>query len=1090
MSKEIENAVENINNQLKPFQAASVAYVLEQLYDNNRNKVLIADEVGLGKTIIAKGVIAKATQLKAQEGKPFHVVYICSNQVLAYQNIQKLNPFGKSDQPLNRLAYLALKPKHEVNGPIRLSSLTPGTSFRLTRSVGNYKERAIIFRLLYEHSDFVEVEFSWRALMKGNNQVGEESWKNTVDAYIKDGHKLLRPDLASRFKERLKNLSFSQHDLPRTYNYLQKQYDSFYDALIALLRKLTYDTAQDALHFSYEIIINLRKVLTKECITYLNADLFILDEFQRFNTLLDNDHDSESNQIAQAVLHDDETKVILLSATPFKPYTTHIDQLRGDSHNEELKKIVKYLGGTKGKELWLDFKRDQEAFFKILRNPNAILQNKELAKEKKHSLEKTFKKFLSRNERISVAEDYNDMTENNLEAITDIVYGDVKNFVTLDRLAQLLASYKKKGRNTFGSLLELSKSAPYPLSFLQGYKLKDSLDEHRHLPEVQQYLLSNKDAFLSYDKINNYKPVGNNMESNYPNGKFRVLLNEIFKNNGEFLLWVPPSMPRYKLFGPYAKSKEFSKILLFSGWQMAPRAIATLLSYEVERKTIGVEKDQAPKDEDVAYNYFESPRRPRPNLRYARRDRGGTVTYNTWMFNLTYPSRTLLENNSLRSSGNSKLSFTSILTEQAARIEECFKTLHVLEQFEDKSKPVDPTWYWLSAPLLDSLTDKKFKVKDVIIRLTDKSDENSGRVRHREHLEKTLKEVISKSRTLGRIPRNLYRVLAEITLASPANAAALALYNNFEVNQNCKAPNELFENAYRIAEAFVSLFNKPESISVVRHCMKKQKEQWRKVLRYCFSGGITDMLEEYIYLLKECNGLDSMSEIADELTNVLTVRTSSVNVELFNKTSYETHAMRCHFALSYGDQKIKSESGSNRMVNIRNIFNSPFRPFVLASTSIGQEGLDFHFYCRKIFHWNLPHNAIDLEQREGRINRYKGLVIRKKLIESLEDEAIFLDNPKSIWKRIFKLGEKKYADDKSGIKPYWYLDDGESNIERFVPYHPLSKDLIKYEQLTTTLGLYRLTFGQPRQEELVKALSGLEISEEEMEELRKSLLIN
>src|SRR5699024_8173779 len=310
-----------------------------------------------------------------------------------------------------------------------------------------------------------------------------------------------------------------------------------------------------------------------------------------------------------------------------------------------------------------------------------------------------------------------------------------------------------------------------------------------------------------------------------------------------------------------------------------------------------------------------------------------------------------------------------ILTEQAARIEECFKTLHVLEQFEDKSKPVDPTWYWLSAPLLDSLTDKKIKVKDVIIRLTDKSDENSGRIRHRELLEKTLDEVISKSRTLGRIPKNLYRVLAEITLASPANAAALALYNNFEVNQKCKAPNELFENAYRIAEAFVSLFNKPESISVVRHCMRKQKDQWQKVLRYCFSGGITDMLEEYIYLLKECNGLDSMSEIADELTNVLTVRTSSVNVELFNKTSYETHAMRCHFALSYGDQKIKSESGSNRMVNIRNIFNSPFRPFVLASTSIGQEGLDFHFYCRKIFHWNLPHNAIDLEQREGRINR-------------------------------------------------------------------------------------------------------------------------
>ena len=44
------------------------------------------------------------------------------------------------------------------------------------------------------------------------------------------------------------------------------------------------------------------------------------------------------------------------------------------------------------------------------------------------------------------------------------------------------------------------------------------------------------------------------------------------------------------------------------------------------------------------------------------------------------------------------------------------------------------------------------------------------------------------------------------------------------------------------------------------------------------------------------------------------------------------------------------------------------RPFVLATTSIGQEGLDFHNYCRVIMYWNLPSNPMDLEQREGRKN--------------------------------------------------------------------------------------------------------------------------
>jgi len=41
--------------------------------------------------------------------------------------------------------------------------------------------------------------------------------------------------------------------------------------------------------------------------------------------------------------------------------------------------------------------------------------------------------------------------------------------------------------------------------------------------------------------------------------------------------------------------------------------------------------------------------------------------------------------------------------------------------------------------------------------------------------------------------------------------------------------------------------------------------------------------------------------------------------------------------------------------------------------------LDFHFYCRQIVHWNLPGNPIDIEQREGRVNRFKGLTIRQQI---------------------------------------------------------------------------------------------------------------
>ena len=83
--------------------------------------------------------------------------------------------------------------------------------------------------------------------------------------------------------------------------------------------------------------------------------------------------------------------------------------------------------------------------------------------------------------------------------------------------------------------------------------------------------------------------------------------------------------------------------------------------------------------------------------------------------------------------------------------------------------------------------------------------------------------------------------------------------------------------------------------------------------------------------------------------------------------------MRSHFAVCFS--KSTDKGSGDRKENLRNAFNSPLRPFVLASTSVGQEGLDFHNYCRKIMHWNLPCNPVDLEQREGRINRYKCLSI-------------------------------------------------------------------------------------------------------------------
>lgn len=61
----------------------------------------------------------------------------------------------------------------------------------------------------------------------------------------------------------------------------------------------------------------------------------------------------------------------------------------------------------------------------------------------------------------------------------------------------------------------------------------------------------------------------------------------------------------------------------------------------------------------------------------------------------------------------------------------------------------------------------------------------------------------------------------------------------------------------------------------------------------------------------------------------------------------------------------------------------------------------------------------------------------------------------------------------SDLIPYWCLTGDEAEtvkIERIVPMYPMSQDRIKYLRLIKILSLYRLTLGQPRQEELVEFL--------------------
>jgi len=175
--------------------------------------------------------------------------------------------------------------------------------------------------------------------------------------------------------------------------------------------------------------------------------------------------------------------------------------------------------------------------------------------------------------------------------------------------------------------------------------------------------------------------------------------------------------------------------------------------------------------------------------------------------------------------------------------------------------------------------------------------------------------------------------------------------------------------------------------------------------------------------------------------------------------------------LRFGE--LKDEQGDvKRAETVRDAFNSPFRPFILASTSVGQEGLDFHTWCHAVVHWNLPSNPVDLEQREGRIHRYKGHAIRKNiaLVYGLNLLREKWDRKSDPWKLMFDCARGDRAND---LLTYWLFEppEGGAKIERHVPIISYSKEESHFNRLKKMLVLYRLVFGQPRQEDLLKYLT-------------------
>ncbi|WP_290449615.1 helicase-related protein [Duncaniella muris] len=977
-----------MKNKPLDFQAATAEHVLET-YKKGQKRVLVADEAGLGKTTVASEVVRRVKGELSKEvlddDGMYCVVYVCCNLQIAQQNIDTLSDDGeKVDLSQSRLSmqhfvYYRKKVELKASGKDTLVlSLTPATSFQMTWGTGSVSERALIYACLSLLPAFNSQEKQNRLsdLLVG---WAPKAWKWLSVHYYNEVRK---PELIE-YRETIVAAMTSK---------LSRMYSADETYMQRLLRLC--DSRQDAQWQNdiYYFTIKLRKIFAEISLEILKPDLVIMDEFQKFSSLIDTDRstETEENMIARKFFANKNTYILLLSATPYKPYTT-LEELNDSNNDEQYKDFHRLMDFLHINDVnKIDFKaiwRDYSSALKHIEK-----ETEETIGLKHQSAENMLYNVMGRTERSN---------EGIIHEILPPVYdflsaGDITSFI---QMQHLIDNCRKFGKKVYSAPVDYTKSSAFQLSFMDNYKLKDTIAEAWKAGAGKGI---RKDCLLlDRDKIENYSL------EDYRNARLGFIMATIFgkgkKSTGaESLLWIPASHPYYtQQPNVFTRNESFSKYLIFSSWGMVPKMLACMISYEAERRLLR-----------------------RTNESYRKED-----------FQILKDSTK-----------------TKTLT-----------IMHTVStSLADMYDPEDS----FGKPLSDIRQQIKKKIRS---KLNEFDGKTVSRVSSLDiyHL---LTALDNSDAEVRNIPKEADEILVSMAIGAPA----MCLYRTFKRIGDLNAR----QHAEEVAKELTGIFNNRQGIAAVRSNCRDHSNYFRNVVDYCIQGNLQAVLDEFVHMIGENKSPETIVTRMKE--SFAPAYPQPINtIQTFGTD--DKYSMRKHFAVDFGSGK-QTEKDVNHATNVRSAFNSPFRPFVLASTSVGQEGLDFHWYCRKIVHWNLPSNPQNMEQREGRINRYKCLSVRRNISRLYPD--IFR------WNEMFYKASAELKGNNSEMVPFWYLplndihfkDIKAEKIERIVPMYPMSEDESRYGRLIKVLSLYRLTMGQPRQEELLQILDG-KISPEQIKRL-------
>lgn len=992
--------------ELKPFQRATVQAVLAA-FDRRRRirRFLVADEVGLGKTVVAQHVI-REMMAKHDTGKPFVVFYMCSNLTIARQNRRKLLEVLPADEredadcPVDRLSLLRASdpPQHPA---LHLYSLTPDTSIPIRkrhRRDGRKEERALIHAL---------VERLWPRLFdEWGNAVFQGSATVHWDYSVKQ-----QEDKASNTALRLAFLKSVRQE----FQLAEGQH------FLAELRARWDDGKLDSL----DLIVHLRNALAASAIEEVSPDLVIFDEFQKFDDLLKKQEDQAAERVIGRLMGHGTAKppaLLLLSATPYRLFTRRWEEEAGASHRSEFFELIEVLfgGDGKGSDTLAAKKRKEceDAFVQLETELRKGLPGSDEAHQARLAVENLLCPIIARTERASHNDGWEEFRTESMPA--PIATEDLSIFKHLN------LCFEDAHRH---SAVPYWTSIPLPMQTMGNHYVAWKSSRAADGNDVPQLNAEMRDAYQSLP--------------NWPHPRLRAL-TQLAPSDQLTVPWLPPTAPWWSPRGAWKNQQQsLRKLLVFSRFRAVPQAIAAALSYDLEAQMLA--KD--------GLSYSDVSRRRLLTATEKRHPLLGLFLPSPFLVRVTDPLAAGSDDvptirRYVRRQLKDALRNLGIAIREEGPALPPWRLIARLEQCAGHWDWISEAWWWVHGEIATGQT------------------EDTGLGNLLNDWDNEAAQPLDVIRPAG------FESLVDYALGSPGVAIGRALLRHWpEAVGDTRDRKDELTFRHTLAASWMGLRNYLDQRWFYRWLCKGDESYPDALLRAVIDGNLESVLDEHLWITSKLRNLQS-EELAVELRDGLTIKSGLFFLHPVDGQREETFSLRCHVALPFIQTQVRNlEEGEKpfRTDEMRRAFNTPFWPYVLATTSVGQEGLDFHAWCDTLVHWDLCRNPVDLEQREGRIQRFGGLSIRRAIAGRLAKQAMATRvGSESPWARIEQLANESMSDD-SGLAPWWVCKDG--TVSRYVFDVPTSEQKHWLHWMKEQRLLYRLALGQPNQEDLIEILS-------------------